>query len=98
MASRNRAAVSPSHFTASLECAWMELTATRKKNREHIPARCIEFPPEPPCILALYHLLEPPIFGLNSEPADHDELNEKKAEQQSEDTAKTEVPAQSDGH
>src|SRR5260370_39812596 len=97
MASRNYAAVSSSHFTASLDCAWMELTATRNTNREHMPAACIEFPPEPPCILSLYHLLEPPLFGLNSEAEDHDDLHEEKTDHQSEDTANPVGPAQGDG-
>src|SRR6266480_2707332 len=87
MASRNSAAVSSSHFADSLDCAWMELTATRNTNREQIAARFIEFPPQPPCILALYHVLEPPLLGLNSEAEDHHDLHEEKTDHQTEDTA-----------
>src|SRR6266550_4161742 len=88
MASRNSAAVSSSHFAESLDCAWMELTATRNTNREQIAARFIEFPPQPPCILALSHVLEPPLF--------HD-LHEEKTDHQTEDTANPVRPEQGDG-
>src|SRR6266566_1637947 len=88
MASRNSAAVSSSHFAESLDCAWMELTATRNTNREQIAARFIESPPQPPCILALYHVLEPPPF--------HD-LHEEKTDHQTEDTANPVRPKQGDG-
>src|SRR5437660_7678793 len=97
MASRNSAAVSSSHFAESLDCAWMELTATRNTNREQRAARFIEFPPQPPCILALYHVLEPPLFGLNSEAEDHHDLHEEKTDHQTEDTANPVRPEQGDG-
>src|SRR6266481_8988 len=97
MASRNSAAVSSSHFTEGLDCAWMELAATRNTNRERIAARFIEFPPEPPCILALYHVLGPPLFRLNSEAEDDNNLHEEKADHQAEDAANSVRPEQGDG-
>src|SRR6267378_7163131 len=97
MASRNSAAVSSSHFTESLDCAWMELAATRNTNREQTAARFIEFPPGPPCILALYHVLEPPLFRLNSEAEDDNNLHEEKADRQAEDAANSVGPEQGDG-
>jgi len=66
-------------------------------SREQLAARFIEFPPEPPCILALYHVLEPPLFGLNSEAEDHHGLHEEKADHQTEDTANPVRPEQGDG-
>src|SRR6266478_9140932 len=97
MASRNSAAVSSSHLAESLDCAWMEQTATRNTNRERIAARFMEFPPEPPCILALYHVLEPPYFGLNAEAEDDNYLHEEKADHQTEDAANPVRPEQGDG-
>src|ERR1700674_457838 len=97
MASRNSAAVSSSHLAESLDCAWMELPATRVTSREQIAARFIEFPPEPLCILALYHVLEPPLFGLNSEAEDDNNLHEEKPDHQTEDTANPARPEQGDG-
>src|ERR1700682_2821089 len=97
MASRKSAAVSSSHFTESLDCAWMELAATRNMNREQIAARFIEFPPELPCILALFHLLKPPLFGLDAEAEDHDDLHEEKTDHQAEHAANPVGPKQGDG-
>src|ERR1700675_4262017 len=97
MASRNSAAVSSSHFAESLDCAWMELTATRNTNREQIAARFIEFPPEPPCILVLFHVLEPPLFGLYAEAEDDNNLHEEKTHHQAEDTTNPVRPEQGDG-
>src|SRR5712692_5394119 len=87
MASRNSAAVSSSHFTESLDCAWMEQTATRDTSREQVAARFIEFPPRQPCILARFHVLEPPLFGLNSEAEDDDDLDDEKADDQADNAA-----------
>src|SRR6266436_6072999 len=97
MASRNSAAVSSSHLAESLDCAWMEQTATRNTNRERIAARFMEFPPEPPCILALYHVLEPPYFGLNAEAEDDNYLHEEKADHQTENAANPVGSEQGDG-
>src|SRR6202171_4299731 len=97
MASRNSAAVSSSHFTESLDCAWMELATTRNTHREQIAARFIEFPPEPPCILALYHVLKPALFRLNSEAEDDNNLHEEKADHEAEDAANSVGPEQGDG-
>src|SRR5258708_6011790 len=97
MASRNSAAVSSSHFTESLDCAWMEQTATRDTSREQVAARFIEFPPRQPCILALFHVLEPPLFRLNSEADDDDDLHKEKSDHQTEDAANPVGPEQGDG-
>src|SRR5229473_526340 len=97
MASRNSAAVSSSHLAESLDCAWMEQTATRNTNRERIAARFMEFPPEPPCILALYHVLEPPFFWFDAEAEDDNNLHEKKTNHQAEDAANSIGAEQGDG-
>ncbi len=39
-------------------------------SREQIAARFIDLPPEPSCILALFHALEPPLVRRNSEAED----------------------------
>src|SRR6267143_1225327 len=97
MASRNSAAVSSSHFTESLDCAWMELAAARNTNREQIAARFIEFPPEPPCILALFQVLKTALFRLNSEAEDDKDLHDKKADHHAEDAANSVRSEQGDG-
>src|SRR2546429_9487101 len=97
MASRNSAAVSSSHFAESLDCAWMVLAATRVMSREQLAARFIEFPPEPPCILALFHVLEPPLFGLDSEAEDDNDLHEEKTDHQTEHAANPVRVEQGDG-
>src|SRR6267378_2341009 len=97
MASRNSAAVSSSHFTESLDCAWMELPAARNTNREQIAARFIEFPPEPPCILALFQVLKTALFRLNPEAEDDKDLHDKKADHHAEDAANSVRPEQGDG-
>src|ERR1700731_5355864 len=96
MASRNSAAVSSSHFAESLDCAGREQTATRDTNREQIAARFIEFPPEPPCILVLFHVLKPPLFGLNAKAEDDNNLHEQKTDHQAEDTANPVRPEKGD--
>src|SRR6202171_694967 len=75
----------------------MELAATRNTNREQTAARFIEFPPEPPCILALFHVLKPALFRLNSEAEDDNNLHEEKADHQAEDAANSVGPEQGDG-
>jgi hypothetical protein len=48
-------------------------------------ARFIDLPPEPSCILALFHALGPPFVRLNSEAEDDNNLHEEKAGHQTED-------------
>src|ERR1700674_399435 len=97
MASRNSAAVSSSHFAESLDCAWMEPAATIVTSREQMAARFIDLPPGSLRILVLFHILEPPLFGLNSEAEDHGDLHEEKANHQAEDTTNPVRPEQGDG-
>jgi hypothetical protein len=65
----------------------MEQAVTRDTSREQIAARFIKFPPEPPCILTSFHVLEPPLVRLNSEAEDENKLDEEKAGHQTEDAA-----------
>src|SRR5439155_5161462 len=97
MASRKSAAVNSSHFTESLDCAWMEQANMRDRSREQITARFIDLPPEPPCILALFHVLEPPLFGLDSEAEDDNDLHEEKTDHQTEHAANPVRVEQGDG-
>src|SRR6266567_2446257 len=67
MASRKSAAVNSSHFTESLDCASVKDVTIRDKTRQQNVARFIGFPPTPPCILILFHVIEARHFRLNSE-------------------------------
>src|SRR2546425_2453948 len=67
MASRKSAAVNSSHFTESLDCAFVKDVTIRDKTRQQNVARFIGFPPTPPCILILFHAFEARHFRLNSE-------------------------------
>src|SRR2546430_14760471 len=97
MASRKSAAVNSSQFTGSLDCAWMEQATARDTSREQIATRFIDFPPEPPCILALFHVLKPPLFGLNSKAQDDHDLSKEKTDHQTEDPENPVRPEQGDG-
>src|SRR5438046_2664140 len=97
MAWRKSAAVNSSQFTGSLDCAWMEQATVRDTSREQIATRFIDFPPEPPCILALFHVLKPPLFGLNSKAQDDHDLSKEKTDHQTEDAANPVRPEQGDG-
>src|SRR3982074_2098139 len=96
MASRKLAAVNSSHFTDGLDCAWTEQAATRETARKQRAARFIILPPEPPCILALFHVLEPPLFWFNSEAEDDNDLHKEKSDHQTEDAANPIRAEQSD--
>src|SRR5712691_1410016 len=67
MASRKSAAVNSSHFTESLDCAFVKAVTIRDKTRQQNVARFIGFPPTPPCILILFHAIDVRHFRLNSE-------------------------------
>src|SRR6266702_6688531 len=67
MASRKSAAVNSSHFTESLDCAFVKDVTIRDKTRQQNVARFIGFPPTPPCILILFHVIEARHFRLNFE-------------------------------
>src|SRR6266568_2123191 len=67
MASRKSAAVNSSHFTESLDCAFVKVVTIRDNTRQQNVARFIGFPPTPPCILILFHAFEARHFRLNSE-------------------------------
>src|ERR1700704_6343969 len=97
MASRKLAAVNSSHFTDSLDCAWTEKAATRDTSREQRVARFIILPPKPPCILALFHVLEPPLFWFDSVAEDDNDLHKEKADHQTEDAANPVRAEQGDG-
>src|SRR5437870_1125199 len=70
MASRKSAAVNSSHFTESLDCAFVKDVTIRDKTRQQNVARFIGFPPIPPCILILFHAFEARHFQLSSEEGD----------------------------
>src|SRR5882762_1935633 len=97
MASRKSAAVSSSHFAESLDCAWSEQVKTRDRSRESRAARFMEFPPEPPCILALFHILEAPFFWFDAEAEDNKNLREEKTDHQAEDAANSIGAEKGDG-
>src|SRR6266851_5040942 len=63
MASRKSVAVNSSHFTESLDCAFVKDVTSRDKTRQQNVARFIGFPPTPPCILILFHAFEAMHFG-----------------------------------
>src|SRR6266568_3600891 len=67
MASRKSAAVNSSHFTESLDCAFVKDVTIRDRTRQQNVARFIGFPPTPPCILILFHAFEARHFRLNFE-------------------------------
>src|SRR6266851_5263786 len=67
MASRKSAAVNSSHFTESLDCAFAKYIIVRYNTKKYNIARFIGFPPTPPCILILFHVIEARHFRLNFE-------------------------------
>src|SRR6266705_179500 len=67
MASRKSAAVNSSHFTESLDCAFVKVVTIRDNTRQQNVARFIGFPPTTPCILILFHAFEARHFRLDSE-------------------------------
>src|ERR1700731_4847745 len=97
MGSPNSAGVSSSPIAGRLEWVRMGKTATKDTNKEQIAARFIEFPPEPSCILVLFHVLKPPLFGLNAKAEDDNNLHEQKTDHQAEDTANPVRPEKGDG-
>src|SRR5260370_42143780 len=54
----------------------MEQAVTRDTSREQMAARFIKFPPEPPCILTSFHVLEPRLVRRNPDAEDHIVLHE----------------------
>src|SRR5437867_1872311 len=70
MASRKSAAVNSSHFTESLDCAFVKDVPIRDKTKQQNVARFIDYPPTTPCILILFHAIEARHFRLNSEEED----------------------------
>ena len=75
----------------------MEQATPRDTSREQIATRFIDFPPEPPCILALFEVLKPPLFGLNSKAQDDHDLCKEKTDHQTEDAANPVRPEQGHG-
>src|SRR5260370_20932945 len=86
MASRKSAAVNSSHLAESFDCALTEQAATRNTNAKQIVISFIGTLLNRR-ILAPFQVLEPALFGLNSEAEDDDDLHNQETDHETKDTA-----------